>query len=87
MAQFARMAKDSTSNMDITVVKRDIRLSQDGTMAVVTEQTKIPMISNKILFRGVGHARMVDGEWKIDYFSWSLIPKNEDMAKLNKALE
>jgi ketosteroid isomerase-like protein len=85
--QFTAMAKDTTASLAFTVEKRDIRLSPDGMMAIVTEHSTIPLISNRILVRGVGHANMKDGGWKIDYFSWSLIPKNSDMEKLNKALE
>ena len=87
ITQFNSLAKDSTASLDFTMTKREIRLSPDGMMAIVTEQYTIPMISNKISVRSVGHTRMMDGQWKIDFYSWALIPRNEDMAKLNKAME
>jgi hypothetical protein len=66
--------------------KREIRISEDGTMAIVIEQSNIPIMSEGILIRGVGHARLIKGQWKIDFYSWSLIPRNEDLGKVNKAV-
>lgn len=85
--QFTAMAKDTTLSLQYDVEKRDIRLSEDGMTAIVTAQSIIPMISNKISVRSVAHSRMTDGQWKIDYVSWALVPKNDDMEKLNKAME
>ncbi len=79
------MAKDSIS-FDVSMDKREIRISEDGMSAMVVEQSQIPLLSEEILVRGVGHARMINGKWQIDFYSWSLIPQNEDLARLNKAL-
>jgi hypothetical protein len=84
--ELKRMSGDSTSSFDFTMDKREIRVSQDGIGAIVVEQSIIPVLSKEIYVRGVGHARIIDGRWKIDFFSWALIPRNEDMGKLNKAL-
>ena len=87
VTQLNSIAKDSTFSWEFTVNKREIRLSPDGMMAIVAEQEMIPMISGKISVRSVGHARMIDGQWKIDFYSFAITPRNEDMAKLNKAME
>lgn len=79
------MARDSVT-FDVSMDKREIRISEDGMSAVVIEQSQIPLLSEEILVRGVGHARMIRGKWRIDFYSWSLIPQNEDLAKLNKAM-
>jgi hypothetical protein len=82
-----KAASDSSSMVDISMDKREIRISEDGTMAIVVEQSNIPIMSEGILIRGVGHARLIKGQWKIDFYSWSLIPRNEDLAKVNKAVK
>jgi ketosteroid isomerase-like protein len=81
-----KTASDSSSTVDISMDKREIRISEDGTMAIVVEQSNIPIMSEGILIRGVGHARLIKGQWKIDFYSWSLIPRNEDLEKVNKAV-
>jgi hypothetical protein len=34
----------------------------------------------------VCHAAKTDDAWKFDFISWSFIPRNEDIEKINKAL-
>lgn len=87
MDLFKTTSLDATTSFDITMDKREIRISQDGMMAIVVEQSNIPVLSQEISIRGIGHARMVEGQWKIDFYSWSLIPQNEDLARLNNAME
>lgn len=86
MKMFKAISKDSSARFEISMDKREIRISQDGMMAIVIEQSMIPILSEEIYVRGVGHARVINGKWKIDFYSWSLVPHNQDLAKLNKAL-
>lgn len=86
MKMFRTIAKDTAARFEISMDKREIRISQDGMMAIVIEQSMIPILSEEIYVRGVGHARVINGKWKIDFYSWSLVPHNQDLAKLNKAL-
>ena len=44
-------------------------------------------LSEKIPIRFISHLMKTDENWTIDFFSWSFIPLNEDIAKLNEALE
>jgi uncharacterized protein (TIGR02246 family) len=78
---------DTTMKFDYTVDKREIRLAADGNSAVVVEQFTMPFISQKIPVRNVYHVVKVGDNWMIDFMSFSFIPKNEDLEKLNKALE
>jgi uncharacterized protein (TIGR02246 family) len=78
---------DTTMKYDYTVDKREIRLDADGNSAVVVEQFTMPIISQKIPVRNVFHVVKVGDNWMIDFMSFSFIPKNEDLIKLNKALE
>ena len=78
---------DSTMNFPYTVDKREIRMVSDGKSAVVMEQNISNPFTPKIPWRLVFHAVKAEEGWKLDFISWNLIPKNEDIGKLNKALE
>ena len=82
----SKMAQDSTVNLNYTIDKREVRISSDGTMALVIEQSVMPFLG-KIPVRTIGHAAMKDGQWKIDFYSWSLVPKNESLSKLSEAYQ
>jgi uncharacterized protein (TIGR02246 family) len=78
---------DSTMNYAYTVDKREIRVVSDGNSAIGIEQFTMKVISPKIQARLVSHAVKTTDGWKFDFISWSLIPKNEDLGKLYKAME
>ncbi|HBE41800.1 MAG TPA: hypothetical protein DDW27_11465, partial [Bacteroidales bacterium] len=59
----------------------------DGNSAIVVEQYIMPFLSSKIPLRNVYNAVKTNDNWMIDFISWSFIPKNEDISKLNKAVE
>jgi ketosteroid isomerase-like protein len=82
--EVSKMAQDTSVNSNYTVDKREVMVSSDGTMALVIEQAVVPFLG-KIPARMIGHAAMIDGQWKIDFYSWSLIPKNESLGKLSEA--
>ena len=84
--EVSKMAQDTTVNSNFTVDKREVRVSSDGTTALVIEQCAVPFLG-KIPVRMIGHAAMKDGQWKIDFYSWSLIPKNENLSKLSEAYQ
>ena len=84
LKEVSNMAQDTSVNTNYTVDKREIRVSTDGQMALVVEQTVVPF-HGKIPTRMVAHATMQEGQWKIDFYSWSLIPKNESLDKLSEA--
>jgi len=70
-----------------SIDQREIRVAADGNSATTLEQFTVKWISEKIPIRFVSHFVKIGDDWKIDFFSWSLIPKNDDISKLNKALE
>jgi uncharacterized protein (TIGR02246 family) len=78
---------DSTMNINFTVDKREIRVNSGGKSALVMEQHVVNPFTPKIPWRLVCHAIKTEDGWKLDFISWNLIPKNEDIEKLNKALE
>ena len=84
--EVSKMAQDTTINSNYTVDKREVRVSSDGQTALVIEQSVVPFLGN-IPVRTIGRAAMKDGQWKIDFYSWSLIPKNESLEKLSEAYQ
>lgn len=78
---------DTSVNIIFTVDKRVIRVVAGGKSALVMEQHESNPYTPKIPWRLVLHTIKTDNGWKIDYISWNLIPRNEDVVKLSKALE
>ena len=78
---------DPTLEINITIGKREIRVADDGSSAIVVEQYILPFISSKIHIRTVNYAVKTNDKWMIDFMSFNFIPKNEDISKLNKAVE
>lgn len=77
----------STLETDITVDKRLIRIAENGNSAITLEQMYLRSYSQKIPVRTIYHLVKADNTWKIDFSSTGFIPNNEDIDKLNKALE
>jgi hypothetical protein len=82
-----RMLADTTLKISYSIEKREIRIAADGNSAIAVDQNFINFISPKIPARWVFHLVKTGDSWLIDFFSLSLIPDNEDLGKLNKALE
>jgi uncharacterized protein (TIGR02246 family) len=78
---------DTTMNWRYSIDKREIRVAADGSSAIVLEQFTMPGISQMIPTRLIYHVVKTGDKWMFDFISWSFIPKNEDIVKLNKALE
>ena len=81
------MLADTSIKFNFNIDKREIRISRDGNSAIVVEQMIAKFISPKIPMRVDYHLVKNNETWQIDYCSDNLIPYNEDLAKLNKALE
>ena len=82
-----QMFADDSLKLDITIDKREIRIAKDGNSAVALEQMFMKPYSQKIPVRTIYHLVKVNDIWQIDFTSTSFIPNNEDIGKLNKALE
>jgi ketosteroid isomerase-like protein len=78
---------DTTLVMNYTIDKREIRIAADGNSAIAVEQMFFQAFSQKIPMRIVYHLVKTNDNWLFDFVSWSIIPNNEDIGKLNKALE
>jgi ketosteroid isomerase-like protein len=83
---WTQMFADSTLKINY-LNDRMIKVSADGNSAFVVEQYIIPGICPKIPWRNGYHLVKSDGNWMILVINCGFIPKNEDIPKLNKALE
>ncbi len=82
-----RMFGNTELKTDITVDKREIRIAGDGNSAIALEQMYLKPFSQKMPVRTIYHLVKENNTWLIDFTSTGFIPKNEDIGKLNKALE
>jgi ketosteroid isomerase-like protein len=78
---------NSELKIDITVDRREIRIAKDGNSAIAFEQMFLTPFSQKIPVRTVYHLVKENNTWLIDFTSTGFLPNNEDIEKLNKALE
>lgn len=67
--------------------ERQIIVAPDGHSAVTVEQYMVPMFSEKIPWRRVFYLMKAGDKWIIHFSSVAFIPKNEDIPKLNEALQ
>jgi len=82
-----QMFADTSLKIDITIDKREIRIAKDGNSAIALEQMFMKPFSQKIPVRNIYHLVKINDIWQFDFTSVSFIPNNEDIGKLNKALE
>ena len=82
-----QMFANAELKIDITVDKREIRIAGDGNSAIALEQMFMIPFSQKIPVRTVYHLVKSNNKWLVDFTSTGFIPDNEDIDKLNKALE
>ena len=78
---------DTSFTINYAIDKRIIRIAGDGKTALALEQFTMNALSEKIPIRLISHLMKTDENWTIDFISWSFVPLNEDIAKLNEALE
>jgi len=76
-----------TIDYHYSIDKREIKVAEDGNSAIVIEQFTMIWLSPKIPIRTTYYIIKAGDSWMIDFLSWAFIPKNEDIGKLNKALE
>lgn len=88
MLEMTKQAFADTSFIPVYKIdKREIRISENGNSAIAVEQFIFSSFSQKIPFRLVSHLMKRENGWMFNFQSFSFIPNNEDIPKLNKALE
>jgi ketosteroid isomerase-like protein len=78
---------DTSFKVNYSINKREIRIAADGNSAIAVEQMFFKAFSQKMPIRIVYHLVKNNDNWLFDFVSWNFIPNNEDLGKLNKALE
>jgi hypothetical protein len=78
---------DSATVMPYDILKRDILLNEERNSAVVVEQYYLVKMSEKVMVRAISRVSRKEGGWVIDLYSWNMIPKNQDLDKINGALK
>jgi hypothetical protein len=78
---------DSATVMPYDILKRDILLNEERNSAVVVEQYYLVKMSEKVMVRAISRVSRKESGWVIDFYSWNMIPKNEDLDKINGALK
>ncbi len=78
---------DPSLVMDYKVDKREILIAEDGNSGIAVEQFYFKLFSPNIQWRTIFHAIKSGDAWKLDFISWSFVPRNEDIEKINKAVE
>jgi ketosteroid isomerase-like protein len=84
---FMAQGTDSTMKLEFKVDRREIMVAADGNSAIVVEQFFIPLISTKLQVRCIDKVVKVNDKWMFDFLSWNIVTRNEDIPKLNAALE
>ena len=78
---------DSTFEISFIIDKQEIKVAPDGNSAIVVDQYMLSAFTPKIPWRNVSYLVKTNDKWMIRFISFSLIPKNEDLPKLNEALD
>ena len=66
---------------------REIKVAPDGNSAIAVTQYIMPLFSPKIPWRNLYYFVKTNDNWMILFASTAFIPKNEDIQKLNEALD
>jgi ketosteroid isomerase-like protein len=83
---WTQMLADSVPAINF-IGERVIKIAPDGNSAVAVDQYIMPGSSPKIPWRNVYHLVKSNDHWMILFFSCGFIPKNEDIQKINDAVD
>ncbi len=78
---------DESVLYDYPIERREILVDEDGNTATVIEQVTVEWITPQIPIRLITHLVRIGEEWKINFFSWSLVPRNDDVQLIREAFE
>jgi hypothetical protein len=87
--QFLELVEQDSANVAPefkSIGNRKIKVAPDGNSAIVVTQYIITW-SPKIPWRQVYHFVKTNDKWMIQFINIAFIPKNEDIRKLNEAID
>lgn len=85
MQQMKNVFASDQINYTYELLDRDIHVMQGGKTAIAVEQGKTDMLGKNIQFRNVYHLTKSSGKWLINFYSVAMIPKNQDLQKVDAA--
>lgn len=86
LEMYQQFFNDSTS-ISYDVLLRETKVSSSGKSAIVMERISFSEWSPKMPMSQTSHYVKSDDKWEIDFIVWGFVLKNEDVGKVNKALE
>ncbi len=78
---------DTTAAYSYNVDMRKIKISPGGKSAVIMERITFPEWNPQMPICQTSHLVQTNDQWKIDFISLGFIIKNDDVAKVNEALQ
>lgn len=87
MEMYTELFDDTDANYSYEIDIRKIKLAKDGKSAIVVDYIDLYDWSPLIPLRHISQFVKTNNDWKIDFIAWGLIARNEDIDKLNEALE
>jgi uncharacterized protein (TIGR02246 family) len=78
---------DSTIDTRLSTSRLEIRVAADGASATIVQQYLMPYLSPTIPIRNIYKAVKTGDRWMMDFVSANFIPLNEDLPKINAAVE
>lgn len=84
---FVQLFSDTTNNYKYIIDVRRIKVAKDGKSAIAMEHIIMSGWSPKMQMRQTFQIVKTNNKWEIDYIGWGFLTKNENVEKLNNALE
>lgn len=84
---FIQLFSDTTTNYNYIIDLRKVKIATDGKSAIAIEHIDMSGWSPMIQMRQTFQIVKSNNKWEIDYIGWGFLSKNENVEKLNKALE
>jgi len=78
---------DSTYDTKYFVELRKIEVSADGHSAIIIQHATYPGFSPKFKVRQTFHMSAQEDKWLFDFVAYGILLGNEDIGKVNGALE
>lgn len=83
---WSQMLADSAPEINF-ISDRKIKVAADGHSAIVVDQYMMSAFSPNIPWRNIYQLVKVNDHWMIEFLASNFIPKNEDIPKLNEAMD
>ena len=87
LSQYFDKSNRNSKDLTYNILSRTILPGKNFNTALCVEQYYLSTMSDKMMVRSISRLVKRDESWKISFYSWNFIPRNEDIKKLNEALK